>query len=167
MGNVNDYEVGSQGGYGISDFPVQGVMAAIRYVLSRHEAATGSELTVVVTSDEQVRQMNAQYRGVDAVTDILSFPADPLPAEIEGEAPYLGDLIIAYPYTAPQAQAAGHTLDDELLLLVIHCTLHLLGFDHDDEAHQDAMWQEQSDALAAAGVAIDVPRFTFEDDRDT
>src|SRR5712692_10475239 len=99
MGNTGDYPIEIQDEYGVTDFPVRRVMAAIRCVLSRHEAAPGSALTVVVTSDEQVRQMNAQYRGVDAVTDILSFPADPLPDEIEGEAPYLGDLIIAYPYT--------------------------------------------------------------------
>src|SRR5579859_6689205 len=163
MKSSTDSSIEIQDEYGVTNFPVQRVMAAIRYVLSRHEAASGSELTVVVTSNEQVRQMNAQYRGVDAVTDILSFPADPQPAEIEGEAPYLGDLIIAYPYTAHQAQEAGHSLDDELVLLVIHGTLHLLGFDHDNEANQDEMWAEQAAALAAAKVAIEVPRFTFGD----
>src|SRR5258707_13833807 len=108
MGNSGDYTIEIQDQYSVTDFPVQRVIAAIRYVLSRHKAAPGSELTVVVTSDEQVRQMNAQYRGVDSVTDILSFPADRLPDEIEGEAPYLGDLIIACPYTAHQAQQGGH-----------------------------------------------------------
>src|SRR5437763_1442763 len=137
MNKSADYPVEIQDEYGVTDFPVQRVIAAIRYVLSRQKAAPGSELTVVITNDEQVRAMNAQYRGVDAVTDILSFPADPLPDEIEGEAPYLGDLIIAYPYTTHQAQEAGHGLDDELVLLVIHGTLHLLGFDHDNEANQD------------------------------
>lgn len=153
--------------FGVSDFPVQRVIAAIHYVLARHEADPGSGISVVVASNEKVREMNAQYRSVDAVTDILSFPADPLPDEIEGEAPYLGDLIIAYPYTAHQAQEAGHSLEDELVLLVIHGTLHLLGYDHDNETNQDAMWRDQADALAAAGVKIDVPRFTFEDDRGT
>lgn len=129
-------------------------------------------MTLVVTNDEQVRALNAQYRGVDAATDVLSFPAEPLPDELRramveaggDETLYLGNLIVAYPYTAQHAQSAGHALDDELVLLAVHGTLHLLGFDHDNAAHQAAMWQAQAEALAALGVALRVPDFTFEDE---
>ncbi len=160
------YVVDIQDEYGVADFPTGRVIDAIHNVLVRHEVEEGTAVTAVITDDEHVRSLNAEFRGVDAPTDILSFPADPLPEEIEGEAPYLGDLIIAYPYTLHEAAEAGHDIADELVLLVIHGTLHLLGYDHDNEEHQDAMWAEQAEALAAAGVAVEVPRFTFGDNVD-
>jgi probable rRNA maturation factor len=162
-----DYAIEIQDEYGVPDFPSARVIKAISYILSEHNVAPGQALTVVVTSDDEVRKMNAQYRSVDAPTDILSFPADPLPPEITDEPPYLGDLIIAYPYTVHQAQETGYTVDDELVLLVIHGTLHLLGYDHGDTESQDKMWAEQAEALTAMGVSIDVPRFTFGDSLGT
>ena len=163
---MSQYAVEIQDEYDVADFPTARVTEAIEYVLTRHEVEKGTGVTVVVTTDEHVRSLNAEFRGIDSPTDVLSFPADPLPDEIEGEDPYLGDLVIAYPYTLHEAQEAGHDIADELVLLVIHGTLHLLGFDHDNEEHQDAMWAEQSEALAAANVAISVPRFTFGENID-
>ncbi len=147
----------------VPQFPVDRVIEAVRYVLARHEVEEGTALTIVVTGDEQVRELNRQFRDVDAATDVLSFPADPLPEEMTEEGPYLGDLVIAYPYSVHQAEEAGHSLDDELILLVVHGTLHLLGYDHDDDENQATMWEQQQDALDAAGVSIDVPRYTFGD----
>lgn len=165
---MTEFSVEIQDNYGVEDFPTQRVTEAIRHVLSRHEVEEGSAVTVVITNDDEVRRLNAQFRGVDAPTDILSFPADSLPDEIEDEeAPYLGDLIIAYPYAARQAQEAGHALDDDLMLLAIHGTLHLLGHDHDNPANQEKMWAEQAEALAAMGITFDVPRFSFGDDVDS
>jgi len=97
----------------------------------------------------------------------LSFPADPLPPEIaEEEAPYLGDLIVGYAYTQRHAAEAQHALDDELVLLAIHGTLHLLGYDHDTADNQAKMWAVQQTALTKAGVAIQVELFTFGDEAD-
>jgi probable rRNA maturation factor len=163
---VSVYVVDIQDEYGADDFPTARVIDAIRHVLTRHNVEEGTAVTVVVTDDEHVQSLNEEFRGVDAPTDILSFPADPLPEEIEAEEPYLGDLLIAYPYTLHEAQESGHDIADELVLLVIHGTLHLLGYDHDNEEHQDAMWAEQAEALAATGVTIEVPRFTFGDNID-
>lgn len=73
-------------------------------------------------------------------------------------------MIIAYPYTEQHAQAAGHTIQDELVLLVIHGALHLLGYDHDTPQKQSVMWAKQSEYLSAMGVNIQVPLFTFGDD---
>lgn len=146
--------------------PTDRLIAAIGNVLNGHEVSRNSALTVVIASDDDVRDLNKQFRGVDAPTDVLSFPADappPLPDWVEDdpEPPYLGDLIVAYPYTVRQAAELGHALDDELVLLVIHGTLHLLGYDHDTPDHQDEMWAAQSEALAQAAVPIIVPRFSF------
>ncbi|MBX3080512.1 MAG: rRNA maturation RNase YbeY [Anaerolineae bacterium] len=161
------YEIEIQNELDLDDFPVQRVTETITEVLTHHDVEPGSGITLVVTTDEEVRSLNQQYRGVDAATDILSFPADPLPDEIADEAddpPYLGDLIVAYPYTLQHAEEAGHAIGDELVLLAIHGTLHLLGYDHDNAENQQKMWSEQKRALDIAKVKIDVPLFTFGDD---
>jgi probable rRNA maturation factor len=148
-----------------NDFPTDRVITAIGYVLESHGIESGAGLTMVLTSDEQVQEFNAQYRGVDKVTDVLSFPTDPLPEEITEEEPYyLGDLAVAYHYTVHQAQEAGHMPEDEFVLLAIHGTLHLLGYDHDTPQNQAEMWDEQSTALRAMGVNLSVPLFTFDDE---
>jgi probable rRNA maturation factor len=115
-------------------------------------------VTVVITDNESVRGFNLQYREIDAPTDILSFAAqtedslDDLPPELlEEMGNYLGDLIIAYPYTVEQARLYHNPLDAELRLLVVHGTLHLLGYDHDTPERQAAMWQAQATILQRLG----------------
>jgi probable rRNA maturation factor len=150
--------------------PEMRMREAITSALDLHEIDPATTLTVVVTDDVHVRDLNRQFRGIDTPTDVLSFPADPLPERTpdtideETEAPYLGDLIIAYPYTQQQALEADHELDDELVLLVVHGTLHLLGYDHDSAENEADMWATQAELLTLASVPIEVPRFTFEDD---
>jgi probable rRNA maturation factor len=159
------YEIVFENDISAPDLPEQRLTEAVTWVLERHAIPDASGMTIVITDDDTVRSMNQQYRGVDAATDVLSFPADPMPAEIaEEEPPYLGDLIVAYPYTQRHAQEAGHPLDDELVLLAIHGTLHLLGYDHDNEENQQLMWQAQQAALDAFRVRISVPLFSFGDD---
>jgi probable rRNA maturation factor len=124
---------------------------AARVVLLRHDVDHESVMTVVITTDEAVHALNLQHRQVDSPTDVLSFPADPFPEELaelaELEAPYLGDLVIAYPYASAQAQRENHALRDSLMLLVVHGTLHLLGYDHDTPENRAEMWAEQGAAL--------------------
>lgn len=130
--------------------------AAAAAVLSAHGAPPDAALTAVLTSDEAVAALNAQYRGIDAPTDVLSFPAAAPPVSIPDEPPYLGDLVIAYPYTAAQAQALGHRLDDSLALLVVHGTLHLLGYDHDSADNRAVMWAAQARALDALNISTEI-----------
>ncbi len=130
---------------------------AAQTVLQQHRIDPASEITVVVADDETVRKLNAEYRGVDSVTDVLSFPADPLPPELAGEiddAPYLGDIVIAYPYATAQAASLGHDAADSLTLLVAHGTLHLLGYDHDTPERRAEMWAAQERALTALGISL-------------
>src|SRR3954454_571757 len=99
-----------------------------------------AEVSIVVTNDVAVQQLNRDYRGVDAPTDVLSFAAQEgddgqelvLPEELAAELDrYLGDIIIAYPYTTQQARYFGSAPAAELRLMVVHGILHLLGHDHD------------------------------------
>lgn len=114
------------------------------------------ELSIVITDDAEVRALNHAYRGIDQTTDILSFPAADVPAEIADEAAYLGDLIIAYPYATIQAEREGHPLQDSLCLLVVHGTLHLLGYDHGDHDSRTTMWAAQEKALMQLNISPEI-----------
>ncbi len=146
-------EVQNERGYKLDELRLQ---FAAETVLTQQNAAPNSALTVVITDDESVAALNRQYRGIDAPTDVLSFPADTPPVPLDDEPPYLGDLIIAYPYASAQAEHAGHAVDDSLALLVVHGSLHLLGSDHDTLEHGAAMWAAQEMAIRALGTSPDV-----------
>jgi probable rRNA maturation factor len=142
------------------DLPLARLRRAIEWVLRAHGVAPVTGISVVITDDGEIQRLNQQFRGMDAPTDVLSFPNEPMPGEDE---PYLGDLILALPYIQHQAEEGQHTLSDELVLTVIHGTLHLLGYDHDNAKRQTEMWEKQAEALRAMDVDITVPRFEFSD----
>ena len=103
-------------------------------------------LTILISDDEHLRQLNRQFLGLDEPTDVLSFPAgyvDP-----DTQTPYLGDVIISYPRAAEQAFEAGHGVEAELRLLAVHGVLHLLDFDHLEPEDQARMWKAQEEILA-------------------
>jgi probable rRNA maturation factor len=118
----------------------------------REEAA----LVIVITDDREVQELNRLYLGRDAPTDVLAFPVgggdERFISAPEDEA-YLGDLLISYPQAKTQAAAFGHSLRDELSLLVIHGVLHLLGYDDQDEQERAAMWAIQEEILALLEAA--------------
>src|SRR5690606_28332876 len=118
-------------------------------------AGEDSALTLVIADDSQVAALRRQYRGVDGPTDVLSFPSDAPPIVLPDEPPYLGDLILAYPYASAQAEALGHRLDDSLALLVVHGCLHLLGYDHDSDEARREMRATQERILDALGIPRD------------
>jgi len=115
------------------------------------------DITIIITDDEEVAALNEQFLGKEGPTDVLSFPAVDeesdfvLPPE-EVAASYLGDIIIALPFTQRQAERFGRPLNDELALLVIHGTLHLLGYDHGTPAEKAEMWQKQNAVLSGLGI---------------
>ncbi len=146
----------------------------------RRAGRQSGSLTIVVTDDEEVRALNQAYRGVDAPTDVLSFaaqdagqeagedagesgPAFALPPELAEEMRgYLGDILIAFPYTERQAAQFANPLASELRLLAVHGTLHLLGYDHDTPEAEAAMWAAQDAVLAVFGEPPQAPR-AYED----
>lgn len=134
------------------------ITAAIQHVL-RLSGVVRASLTVAVTSDETVQQLNRDYRGIDAPTDVLSFAQEEdaeeklaLPPELANEfADYLGDIVIAFPYAERQAVQYQNDINAELRLLAVHGTLHLLGHDHTTPEEEAAMWALQEAALAQFG----------------
>jgi probable rRNA maturation factor len=113
---------------------------------------------LVVTDDETVRTLNRTYLDVDAPTDVLSFGGESPDFVAAPDAErYLGDVIISYPRAQAQAAAAGHPLEAELALLVVHGVLHLLGYDHIRPEDKAVMWKRQADILAQLGLAHIAP----------
>jgi probable rRNA maturation factor len=114
-----------------------------------------SALTVMVADDAQVRELNRVYRSVDAPTDVLAFgeagDANGFIAPLR-ETKYWGDIIISYPRAMEQAATYGHPLQEELSLLVVHGTLHLMGYDHEQADDKEKMWGAQHAALVQLGI---------------
>ena len=108
-------------------------------------------MTIVLTDDRQLHELNLDYLGVDAPTDVLSFPAGEVDPETEEL--YLGDIAISIPRAAQQAQTGGHPVEAEAQLLVVHGTLHLLGYDHSTEEEKAVMWAEQARVLEKLGLS--------------
>jgi probable rRNA maturation factor len=114
------------------------------------EGRSDVEVTVVITSDEAVQDLNSRYRGLSEPTDVLSFPAqDAAPGFVSApeDSSYLGDIIIALPFTERQAASLGRPLGGELRLLAVHGTLHLLGYDHSEPEEEAQMWARQDSIM--------------------
>lgn len=107
------------------------------------------DLSIVVTSDAVIQELNFRFRDMDSPTDVLSFPS----AEMDPDSGriYIGDVIISYPRVIDQAKYAAHPIEDELLLLVVHGVLHLLGFDHNCPDEKNKMWGIQENLLNNLG----------------
>ncbi|TFH37189.1 MAG: rRNA maturation RNase YbeY [Anaerolineales bacterium] len=125
------------------------VQRACHSMLVQQGIQNGS-LTVVLTDEDTIRQMNLEFAGEDHVTDVLSFPFDEL--DPENGLRYLGDIIIAVPVAQRQSESNGNELEHELCLLAIHGTLHLLGYDHAEDDAKKRMWELQDQVLIQLGI---------------
>ena len=111
----------------------------------------GAELGILLSDDEHVKSVNQEWRGIDKPTNVLSFPAVE-PTKL-ARAPFLGDIIIAYETVEREAKAEGKAFADHYAHLVVHGFLHLLGFDHVNEADAERM-----EALEIAILSsLDIP----------
>jgi probable rRNA maturation factor len=129
-----------------NDLLEKAALAALRHQSSPENA----DLTIVLTDDAQLQQLNRDYLDVDAPTDVLSFPSDQTDPETGSR--YLGDILISVPRAAQQAFAAGHPVEAEAQLLVVHGVLHLMGHDHAEAEEKSRMWQAQAEILSGLGL---------------
>ena len=124
-------------------FPEELLEHVVRAALDHEAESQEAELSIVLTDNEHLQELNLNYLGIDAPTDVLSFPASE--TDPESGARYIGDILISIPRAQSQADAAGHPLASEVQLLVVHGTLHLLGHDHAEPEEKARMWQAQSE----------------------
>ena len=142
----------------LAERAVQAAIAASNLPRLR-DSAIDIEVSVRFTDDDEVRALNAEWRGKDKPTNVLSFPMlEPsllgaLAAGGQGEA-LLGDIVLARGVCAREAEEKGIPIADHAAHLVVHGTLHLLGYDHEDgEAEAEAMESVERAALASLGIA--------------
>jgi len=115
------------------------------------------EISVLMTGDEKVRELNAQYRQKDRPTNVLSFPmsdvAELREANVAGPELLLGDIILARGVCEAEAAEKGVTVEDHATHLIVHGTLHLLGYDHHGDEQANDMEAREIRALERLGIA--------------
>lgn len=125
------------------------IRKVVEAALTREGA--GGDVCVLVTDAEEIQRLNAGYRNIDRVTDVLTFPAwegDAILCPPDG---YLGDIAICFERAEEQAREYGHSLERELAFLAVHGALHLLGYDHLQPDEEKAMLARQDDILNELG----------------
>jgi probable rRNA maturation factor len=108
------------------------------------------EVTILFTSDREMRSLNRRFRGLDRSTDVLSFPAEDTPARSS----YLGDLAISLPAARRYARKAGWSIAEEVRFLLLHGLLHLLGYDHESD---DGTMNRIQEELARDVLGLRIP----------
>jgi len=90
-------------------------------------AGLGGRVTVLITSNSKIRRLNSRFRGKDSPTDVLSFPAGPLAND------FSGDIAVSLDIAARNARELGHSVAEEIRILILHGILHLAGYDHEND----------------------------------
>lgn len=117
-----------------------------------------AEVSVSLVDDDEIRRLNNEYRRIDAVTDVLSFPLSEngvFDINPENGAYMLGDIVLSMPRAYDQADQFGHTLQREVGYLTVHSMLHLLGYDHVDGGMEAVRMREREEAIM---TSIGLPR---------
>ena len=133
------------------------IQRAISAALREEKVPDDCEVSVLLTDNEGIHELNRDYRGVDRPTDVLSFPANELsPGEFDADLcerdpetgrVFLGDMAISLEKCEAQAEEFGHSIERELMYLTVHSTLHLLGYDHVDEAEMKRQMRGREDVI--------------------
>lgn len=124
----------------------------VRKVLVAQGVDTKAELSLVITGQERIHELNKAYLRKDRPTDVLSFPMLTEPAGTafvtapDGKK-HLGEIIISYPQAVIQAEAHGHSVELEITTLIIHGVLHLLGYDHEKAAAGKEMRAREAEIM--------------------
>jgi probable rRNA maturation factor len=143
------------------EFPPDGILALMRSAADAVAEAygiAGAEVSVVFAPPAQIRTLNREHRGIDEVTDVLSFPqqggAMAEGAGDGGSGPplLLGDIVICPERARSQAEEYGHGEEREFVYLFVHGLLHLLGFDHGSDAERAAMREAEERIMREAGL---------------
>lgn len=130
------------------------VRAAVEATLDYEQYENDVEVSVTFTDNEQIKELNLQFRGIDRSTDVLSFPLfdfegeseEPLTDELQG---MLGDIVLSLEQAEIQANEFGHSFEREVAFLCVHSMLHLLGYDHVDEGEMKRQMRGREEKIAS------------------
>ncbi|MFR0581391.1 rRNA maturation RNase YbeY [Limosilactobacillus mucosae] len=147
--------------HAVSQSQLQLAHDILDYAAKYLELKDNTELSLTFVHNPQIRKLNAQYRGVDRATDVLSFALEDdsddspilLDPELAAQIPEnLGDLFISIDKVAEQARFLGHSADRELGFLIVHGFLHLNGYDHEQKDDEEKMFKLQEEILNGYGL---------------
>ncbi|HAQ41481.1 MAG TPA: rRNA maturation RNase YbeY [Clostridiales bacterium] len=127
----------------ITEENMKAVENAVETVLRTEGEEGNFEVSVSFVTNEEIRELNREYRNVDSETDVLSFPMDD---EFDGKI-ILGDIVISTQRIIEQANDFGHSLEREMIYLTVHSMLHLLGYDHMIGEEKDEMRSKEKDVM--------------------
>ena len=102
------------------------------------------EVSISFVENEEIKELNREYRGIDEITDVLSFPMD---SHIVVPIPLLGDIIISMEKTIEQANEFGHSINREISYLIAHSMFHLMGYDHIEEDDKKIMREKEKNIM--------------------
>ena len=126
--------------------------ALASHTLESEDVDDAAELSILFVTAEHMRRLNSHFAGDNYPTDVLAFPMMDGDDDLEEGGPLLGDVVVCPEVAQRNAERIGHTLSDELAVLVVHGTLHLLGYDHQGPQDKEAMDRRQQEILASFSV---------------
>ena len=126
----------------------------IKEALERSGGSEEAEVSLTLVDNRRIQELNRDYRGVDRPTDVLSFALQEETDEPESnfEDEMLGDIVISVERAREQAEEYGHSFEREIVYLAVHGTLHLLGYNHEDEKEKLEMRAKEEEVMAALGL---------------
>ncbi len=144
-----DYQINNEYGYQVDYSYLDGV---IKRTLEKEEALN-SIFSIIFIDNEQIRKINATYRGIDRETDVISFAFEDVKDDFSLTKRVLGDIYISIPKMQEQAKSYGHSEKRELAFLTVHGLLHLLGYDHQTPEEEEKMFGLQKEILDEEGIS--------------
>lgn len=133
----------------LKDTTYELVKKLVKESLQEEDRPKESEVSISFVSDTEIKQLNKIYRGIDKVTDVLSFPID---SKIELPSPILGDIIISVDAVLRQAEEYKHSYHRELSFLIVHGMFHLMGYDHIEREDKKVMRYKEERVLGKLGI---------------
>lgn len=125
----------------------------IKEVLRTEDFSENVEVSLSIVDEDEIHKLNKEYRNVDRKTDVLSFPMDEKAYDDEGNPIILlGDIVICLDVAKDQALDFGHSFEREIMYLICHSTLHLLGYDHIEEDDKKVMRAKEKEIMQNLGV---------------
>lgn len=143
---MNDFSIEDKYGFGTFDY----LEELLNYALKKLKIKT-SVFTIIFVNEEEIKDLNKNYRGIDKITDVISFALNDN-GKTPGPINVLGDIYVCIPQMQAQAKAYGHSEKRELSFLVLHGLLHLLGYDHQDPEAEKEMFTLQAEILEEKGI---------------
>ena len=118
----------------------------------KHEDVKNACFSIIFVDSNEIQRINKEYRGMDKVTDVISFALEDTKDDIDNNIRVLGDIYICIPRMLEQAEDYGNSINRELSFLTFHGLLHILGYDHMNKEEEKVMFALQELILNEAGI---------------